>query len=327
MKKTILIAGLCCLAGFIIMVVLLIISRGDGAMFDSKDSRYEQREYECREKTDEIYILSSSDSIKLLSGDVDKVKITYWERPGKHEYDLNESGGKLSLTRKDLKNVNWGIYIGYHDTSIVVTVPKDFNGALDLNASSGSVEAKNTAAEYLKIHNSSGSIRVSNIDSQNAVNLKNTSGSIKIDNTKATDVTAENTSGSIKMEDINANGILSAENTSGSVHLTDVVATKDITCKNNSGSINFDRVTTDGSVNAANTSGGVHFESLKAGGNITLKATSGSVKGSIIGKESDYSILSKTTSGGNNLTDSRNGSKELNVNTTSGSIKINFEDF
>ena len=94
---------------------------------------------------------------------------------------------------------------------------------------------------------------------------------------------------------------------------------------NNSGVIKLERVDAGGEIFAKNTSGGVHFDSLKAAGNLTFESNSGSVKGSIVGKESDYSILSKTTSGGNNLTDSRTGSKELNAKTTSGSIKITLE--
>ena len=119
-------------------------------------------------------------------------------------------------------------------------------------------------------------------------------------------------------------GNITIDNKSGSIKLSEVKATKDVSVMNKSGLIRVNDLQTEGAFLSGNTSGGIHFENLKTGGSIHLKSTSGSVKGSIIGKEEDYSILAGTKTGMNNLTNSRNGGKELNVKVTSGSIKIQF---
>ena len=253
-------------------------------MFDFFNSKIIKREYQCTQDTTLIKIISSSDSIRVTSGDTDQVRITYYECPGKHEYDLKDNNGILSLVDKKIISLLWGIHYIFLDTTMDVTIPKDFAGTLDLHCTSGRIMLKDITAGSLKGNCTSGAIRGENVSIGNEAQLSCTSGSIKLDNFKA----------------------------------------REITASDHSGIIRFENVTAEGSINAHNTSGGVHFEMLKAGGNIALKTTSGSIKGSIVGNESDYSIMSKTTSGMNNLNNSRSGSRTLDVNATSGSIKIVF---
>ena len=290
----------------------------------SLDSRYINREYECRGSIDLIQIISRTDGIRIMSGDADQVKISYWENPGKFDYDLSESDGKLLLSCKTNGSLLSGIHYTLKKTMIEVTVPKSFTGALDLQCASGEVKVADVNVGYLKIGCKSGSIQVTDVRSRNEVRVENTSGSIKLCNISSTDITASDKSGSIHLEDIRADGIVSAGLSTGTLKLADIAASGDITVSNKSGVIKLERISTEGSVDAGNTSGGIHFYSLKTAGNITLKSTSGSVKGSIIGKESDYSIRANAKTGLNNLKGTGTGSKELNVKTTSGSIKITF---
>ena len=171
------------------------------------------------------------------------------------------------------------------EKSTVITVPREYKGGFELHTSSGGMELNNITAAGLTAENSS--------------------GSIKLDNVTADSVKVHNTSGSIKLENVTSGSDISVENTSGSITLTNVTA--------------------DGDLNAKGSSGGIKLESLNASGNINIKNTSGSIKGTIIGKEEDFKIKADVTSGSCNLTDSDTGSRELNVETTSGSINIEFE--
>ena len=108
------------------------------------------------------------------------------------------------------------------------------------------------------------------------------------------------------------------------ISLINATVAKDVSVGNHSGLIRLLNVSAGSSVIAGNRSGGIHIESLKTGGNIDLSTKSGSIRGTIVGRESDYSIISHTTSGYNGLTDSRTGEKQLNAHATSGAIRISF---
>lgn len=172
------------------------------------------------------------------------------------------------------------------DKSTVITVPREYKGGIELHTSSGGME---------------------------------------IINITAADLTAENSSGSIKLENVTADSA-KVHNTSGSIKLENITSGSDISVENTSGSITFTNVTADGDLNAKGSSGSIKLESIKASGSINLKNTSGSIKGTIIGNEDDYKIKADVTSGSCNLVDSDTGSRELNVETTSGSINIDFEN-
>lgn len=176
--------------------------------------------------------------------------------------------------------------IDFTDKETVITLPRDYKGSLDLKASSGGIDLTDITGTDIKI--------------------ENTSGSIKISNTTADSLSAENSSGSITLKNV----------TSGS----------DISVANTSGSIKFENVTADGDVKAKGSSGSIKLDNLNAAGNIEINNTSGSITGAIKGKKSDYKIRAEVTSGSCNLDNTDNGSRELNVKTTSGRIDIEFID-
>lgn len=176
--------------------------------------------------------------------------------------------------------------IDFTDKSTVITLPHDYKCGLDLNASSGGMDLTDITGSDIKIRNSSGSIKISNTTGDS----------------------------------------LSAENTSGSITLENVTSGSDITVSNTSGSIKLENVTADGDVNAGGSSGSIKLDNLNAAGNINIKNTSGSIRGTIKGKQSDFKIKAEVTSGSCNLANSDSGSRDLNIKTTSGSIKIDFVD-
>lgn len=271
---------------------------------DFFNSKLIRCEYVCHERIGFIGITSSSDKIIVESGDVENVMISYMECPGKHEYTLIEEGGRLTLERKNIFSFIWNLYQPFLDNTIRVTVPGGFGGVLELKCSSGKVDVSGLNAERVNINCSSGAIRVENVNT-GRLDAGTSSGAIKITNVY---------SGS----DINAGA------SSGMISLINTTVAKDVSAGNHSGLIRLMNVSAGGTVIAGTKSGGILFESLKTGGNIDLSTMSGAIKGSVAGKESDYSISSHTTSGYNGLRNSQGGAKLLNANAKSGAIKISF---
>ena len=134
-----------------------------------------------------------------------------------------------------------------------------------------------------------------------------------------------NKSGSITLSNLAAKKI-AIDNTSGSILLDQVDSESDITVKNITGPIILSDVQTDRDVEVNNTTGKIQLEKLKSEGNISLNIITGSVSGTVSGKESDYSISSKTVTGSSNLRNSDSGDKKLKVSTTTGNIKLLFTE-
>ncbi len=293
-------------------------------MFDFFDSKLIKREYTCQENTDYINIVSSSDGIRVIGGDVESVRISYWECPGKHEYELNEAEGRLSLIHKEIASFLWGVHCIFLDTTIEMVVPREFAGVLDLHCSSGGMALKGVSAGTIKVEASSGAVRGAGIVSAGSADVHTSSGSVSLTDTSCADLNISTSSGLVHMEGLRASGTVTTGTSSGGISLTGSEVLKDICISDHSGMIRFEHVTAGGSIDAGNTSGGIHFNMLRAGSNISFHSTSGSIKGLIDGHESDYSISAHTTSGINNLGNSGTGAKKLCAETTSGGIKIAF---
>lgn len=285
MKGTVAIALGMITGGILLVGLGYMLVGADMTGFNSKNSHYIEKTYECTEDVDSIRIDELSGAVVLQAGDVDKVSVAYSDKE-KTIYEITEEKGELAITR--LKESGSGFFqIDFSEHVMTITVPDSFKGKVDIT-------------------DKSGRISLNRIDGK--------------------EISVQNTSGSIRMDDVSCKKDLTAGNTSGSVQMKNVEAGGDVHIENTSGSIKLEQLQAKGNVAVKGSSGGIRLDELDAGGNIILKNTSGSIKGTIVGKESDYRIDSHVSSGSNNLTNSDQGEKELNVSTTSGSIRILFTE-
>ena len=346
MKKSTIIAILILIAGLLLITLGLASLRGNWAKLNGKKTsgRYVGRTYTCSGMITSLSGTESYEGIKIQTGNVSTPVIEYWYDE-RHEDSMkfSEEGGKLTFEReKESFNIDINFGFNNQDTTTVITLPKDFDGELEAKCTSGSVRLEGVKTkENITLKSSSGSVKAENAECKDFF-AKATSVSIKLVNINASgNLDAHNNSGSISAEDLDVSGSvtlgntsgslrannvecadLSAENTSGGIRLSDVEAGDSVETKTTSGSIKLEKVAAS-SIKSSNSSGGISIDDIKAD-TIDLRATSGSIHGDIDGKESDYSIVSSTTSGSNNLNGSRSGSKTLDVHTHSGSIRITF---
>lgn len=322
-------------------------------------------DYECTGKITAVDLEELYESAVITTGDVKNATVTYYVYEDKDIVNVDESNGTLSFTRKEIDKSFFQIDFfdfDFEGTKTVITLPKDFEGPVKAHATSGSIDVKDLKNSSVDVKTSSGSSRVENVEKSSEVTIISSSGSVKATNIASTgDVTITSSSGSnkassVKCKDFSAtatSGSVVAENiecdnlstksnsgsvkvanatvknnletgaSSGSVRVTESSA-KDISGKTSSGSIHFENTSAD-TAYAECTSGGIRLEGLDVAKSAEFKSNSGSVGGSLKGKESDFSIVTSTTSGSCNLKDSREGDKKLDVSTTSGSIHIKFE--
>ncbi|MBR6309337.1 MAG: DUF4097 family beta strand repeat protein [Lachnospiraceae bacterium] len=266
------------------------------------------------------------------------------------------------IEKKTGANIHfWFEFDMSQDTKTVITLPKNFEGPVDATCTSGALKISNLKNSTIVAKTSSGSASVENIEKSGSVSVKATSGSTKVINVNSDgNVTVETNSGLVKAEDIKC-ADLYCHATSGSVKVTDIecanadigcssgsvhsenvkssddikasttsgsIKLETLTCKNlstesGSGSTRYNGATVD-TVSSRTTSGSIRFDNLKINKSGEFKSSSGSISGNIDDKESDFSIISSTTSGSSNLNSSREGSKNLDASTTSGMIHIDF---
>lgn len=349
MKKLFLIGGICCSLGAVILAITLIyLNSGKNVIkLEGKNDMYIEKRYECTSDIDSLLVAERSERLVIRSGNVSKATIVYYVPASDDNVNISETNGKLTFEREDTKTF-FTISLGsVQDTSTEIVLPSDFKGTIDATDKSGGMNV-NTLEKLdgLKLHNSSGSLMLENVSVLSDVDLYCSSGSMFIEKldvagsltleehsgrTSANnivvtgDFSAKTSSGSSEYSNTSVAGTFSVNGSSGSIQCSQLEG-NDISVENSSGSIKLEDVFAKDSVYAKNSSGSISCDNLDAGKTITLKNGSGSIKGTIAGKESDYSILSNSKSGSSNLEDSRNGEKELNVSTGSGSIKIEFED-
>lgn len=346
MKKKLLIAGGCSLAGLLLMIVAFIAARGNLAELSTRNVQAVQKEYECSTDIIKIDADITSDNLEIRTGDVEYISVSYYDRPEYNEYKITESGDSLGIRYVDLHPIEvMTIDLDLEDKPVIITVPESFSGKVNISSSSGSIIAESINVSSLDLENTSGSIRINDVDIVTDAKLSNTSGGINVENLVCKNLTASNTSGGISIENSNIYEKLDAKCNSGDISLRSVTVKKgariattsgtryleDVSAEylnsdGSSGSLKAVDVTVKNDFSSSTTSGSVTLDRVESGNTIKISAASGDVRGTVVGYEDDFNISVNTSSGSCNLKDSSDGNKKLTVSTTSGSIDIDFTE-
>lgn len=143
--------------------------------------------------------------------------------------------------------------------------------------------------------------------------------SIKVPKDMVTDIEAENDAGEIEIADGRFKNIYCSVDYGG-LKIHNVTADS-INIESDCGDVELNEVTAD--VKAECDMGEIRFEGLK-GKNITLDNDCGDIKGTILGKEEDYSIKAEIAAGNKNIENRTGGQNRLDVNVDMGDINIKF---
>lgn len=225
----------------------------------------------------------------------------------------------------------------------------EFTGRV--KSTSGGIALKNVYGGDMDVATTSGGIGVAAVKC-GKLNVNSTSGGIAVSEVKCEKVDAESTSGGVAMKSVTSEGDISAISTtggigvvdcsgqnfeahskSGSVKIDEVKVNDKSIVSAISGSVKVDRCST-AKLEAESTSGSISLK-LDAVDKVSAKATSGSVSIELPGRASDYGYDLACTSGGIKLDGEKyekkykkesaeSDGKKVEVNTTSGSIKIDF---
>lgn len=317
MRKLIIILCIIIGIGLTIGIVGVIVSAVNGG-----SNMEEVNKTETYSAGENLKISTYTDDIKVSVGDGEEIQFVYYES-AKHKAEIKRENGEISFeVRRKLLNFDW---FGKNKRTITVILPKSFSGSLDINVSTGVIEAdlSGVTVNNFSSNATTGETKITNVTTVGNAEFHCSTGRIKASTINAGgSLDIKCTTGGVTFENVVANGKLTAEGTTGSVKLLNVKA-KAMVIKETTGDATLNVECNNLNVKA--TTGRINF-TVKNADNITAKCTTGDVKGTIYGDMTEFDIYRDTTTGGCNLPIQTVGKgKSLKVETTTGDIDVKFE--
>ncbi|WP_457945135.1 DUF4097 family beta strand repeat-containing protein [Caproiciproducens sp. LBM24188] len=146
---------------------------------------------------------------------------------------------------------------------------------------------------------------------------------VSVPESYAGEVYLSTSNGTISAENLSHATVLTCSTSNGKVLLSDVQAER-ISANNSNGRIVFTDVTAS-KVNADTSNAEISLQKLNAP-DIELETSNGGIRGSIVGREEDYTIHTDTSNGSCTPGSRQGGSKRLFADTSNASIRIDFVD-
>ena len=198
-----------------------------------------------------------------------------------------------------------------------VSVPSDFCfQSVEIRTKSGNLSFS-ASAEQTRLWATSGNISVCG-GSVGAAEAESTSGNILFENVRAASLYSHSTSGKTLFSSVECGGALDASATSGTVELSGVTCGA-LSANTSSGRVRAENTVCASHLSAATTSGDIRLADCDAQ-TISVKSTSGDVDARIL---TPKRVRWKTASGSVSVPDDADGG-QMNVTTTSGSIRVSF---
>ena len=230
----------------------------------------------------------NADIAVTISPDAEKIAVKYPVR-------TDADGKQTAVT---LKTEDGTLYIAESDDN--------FQPVSWFFGSMPPVEIVLPAAEYGSLHlqTDTGDIRVSGLSA-------------------AQDIVLQTDTGDIELTGGNAANIAATADT-GDIRLSDVTATQKITLKSDVGDLTLNSVSA-AEIEAGADTGNIAVSGIAADA-ITLSADTGDIRGTIAGKQNDYTISVQTDTGSANLQSGGSGAKRLTASTDVGDIELYFAE-
>lgn len=237
-----------------------------------------------------ISIYSEYDNIIVEKSDGEEITIAY---PDDREYSISDENGKyvFRINNKEFDVLEWYKHININfseeNTSVILSLPKDFTGEVDVESTGADIFVSDIAAGSMSIKSTYGDIRSENTDCE--LNASSVSGNVYVSGSGES-VSAESEHGNIRICSSEYN-VVSISAQSGDIK-TDNISCKALYARNKSGDISGSKITSD-SVDIMNDYGDTKIEEIKP---VMLRAENryGDIRLVLTGSDTDYSVNGKS---------------------------------
>lgn len=286
MKKNVkiaLMAGLALIVtGALIFGVSFMLAKGDWNRYSVSSRSVTRESYSVdASQVTALQIYEGDREVRIQPSSDGKLSVSYCDVDGE-SYEIELTDGVLSVKRDGDRALSGyvGVNIGKQaDDALIISLPADFGGDVQLNSGSGDISLKGFEAGVLSLCLGSGKVQVENMQAaelsvtcaSSDVFLENvtvqgtafiacTSGAIDVSNCKAQSVEGYSTSGDIEISALDASAIsLGSTNGDISGSVAGSRADYSISCHTTSGESNLQSYQTDAqrSLSVQSTSGSV----------------------------------------------------------------------
>lgn len=254
-----------------------------------------------------LIVKGNASNINISVSRDDKAYISYYNTDYQR-YELTHENGEVSLICRN-ENKKWYdfIHIGFETkyNEVNIQLPSDFSGDILLETSAGD-------------------ITLTGIKGAAGVTASATTGNIKCLDMSASDISLYATTGDVMLKNAVSGDGAEIGTTTGNIQVTGLKTENGFNARSTTGRNVIEDVKC-ASAEIKATTGDIRFSQIDAQ-RVNISASTGSVSGKLAGREEEYSILSSTGTGGNNLPEKwGSGSRSLEVRTSTGNINVSFE--
>lgn len=276
---------------------------------------YETAEHKISESYKDIYIVSDTADIKLVTSEnTDTSVICYEQKNLKHTVAVKDG----TLTIEIVDNRKWyeNIGINFGSPKITVYVPQGEYGAFCVKSSTGDVEIPaEFKFESIDISQSTGDV-VSYASVTDTIKIKTSTGNIRLENISAGDLDLSVSTGRVTASGVNCVGEVKVGVTTGKTYISDVKCSS-LSSSGDTGDISLKNVIAAESFFIMRSTGDVAFEMCDAS-NIFVQTDTGDVSGSLL---SEKVFMPQSDTGKIDVPKTMNGGK-CEIITDTGDIKM-----
>ncbi len=271
------------------------------------EGTYEEKTYQSNRNVKAITINDSNTDVKVIVSADNKLHMTYYENEHTY-YEISEDNNMLTVEKKSTRRWYNNLFnFKFEKTTLLITVPSDFNGELSVKTSNNSITVTDINTEEMLLRSSNGKIEAANIKVSGKLDVSTSNAGIYIsDSAISGDVVSRTSNGKIEFDKVECENA-KADSSNSSITITSVKSK--------------------GRIEAQSSNGRIEIDDIEFGTELTLITSNNSIKGEIPGRLADYSVSSKTSNGKNNLPENlKSGDKIITVNTSNGTIDIRFSE-
>ncbi len=345
LTKRLLYIGAACVIVGLLFVILSFAIGGFRLQALNTGLPYEEKHYTYpSNKVKSLSVNGGFCDIKLIPSAKSEFQITTYENEQVH-YEINlSSTGELIIkqivnarwydnfgiilssaserTKNQIFNTRWynNVIIGdLTDSSIVIEIPEEFIGKIDVLTKSGKINTSELKlGDETVLSTSSGDITVSGLSASKQISINSRSGKIHASELKLNDAVILSTrSGDIRISGLSASNRISINSKSGGIRLDNLSTDSDLEITSSSGDIEASAVNVGGRMLADSKSGSINIEEGTVQRDLSTTSSPGNI--SIRKIQVAQNILIMSRSGRVSMQET-NANGDVTVETRSGSI-------
>lgn len=273
------------------------------------------------------------DDVKIGRSPDSMIRITC-QSGGNIRYTASETDGTAALRSETAasKQKAWSAFMNIDFSAdkkppLTILLPENYSGSVNAVVDSGKLEISGVSAERLTLKQLYGKAEIEHSDF-GVFKAEMDSGDFSAERLSTSDgFELSSLYGEFELEECVLNGGQNITVESGNSEISYSILSGSFEFKGNYGNVEISESVFDDAPYVYASSGSIDLEEcvFRQGGR--FETSYGSIKGTVIGREDDYSIISEASYGSSNLkTEIRNGKPTLDFRSDSGNISVIFKN-